>query len=168
MSKIYFNYKIPEDSIISENFENPDYIDSCYIISNSNYTVDQYLTKLFVSGKWTDKLMKLRNTIVKHFGLKTEIDTIQEKSDYYSVGKKAVLFTVSDRNDQEIILAENDKHLNFKVSVLAKKEAKKIFLFMTTIVKYNNFGGRLYFFFVKPFHKIIVKSTMKKYLKKYE
>ena len=168
MSKINFNYKIPEKSIIANNFDRIDYMDCCYISSNLNYLVNEYLTKLFVTPEWVNELMRLRNIIVKPFGLKTEIDPHYKKPDNYSVGDKTELFTVADRNENEIVLAENDKHLNFKVSIFVDKQNDHNLVYMTTLVKFNNFGGRLYFFFVKPFHKIIVKATMKKYLNTYE
>lgn len=32
---------------------------------------------------------------------------------------------------------------------------------ITTVVKYNNWLGRAYFFIIRPFHGIIVKSILK-------
>jgi hypothetical protein len=55
-----------------------------------------------------------------------------------------------------------DTHLNFRVSVLIDRG--KSYIYTTTLVHYNNRWGKLYFFFVKPFHRIIVRSIMKRLL----
>jgi hypothetical protein len=107
--------------------------------------------------------MKLRDIIVKGFGLKTgdKNDIIIEP--HYSIGSKAVYFTVLDRNENEIVMAENDKHLNFSTSVMVEKDPASSTINLSTIVQFNNFFGSLYFLPVKPFHRIIIKSLLKKY-----
>jgi hypothetical protein len=57
-------------------------------------------------------------------------------------------------------MEEDDKHLKFRTSVLIDREKSEVYL--TTVVKYNNWGGRLYFIPVKPVHRILVKSQFKK------
>jgi hypothetical protein len=63
-------------------------------------------------------------------------------------------------------MGEDDKHLNFRASVLKDKTNGTVSL--TTVVHYNNLWGRVYFFPVKPFHKIIMKALLKRYLRKDE
>lgn len=108
--------------------------------------------------------MKIRNCIVGLFGLKAGNKQEANVADHYSTGSKAVYFTVTDRNDCEIIMAENDKHLNFRASVLINRNGTDSKIYLTTIVRYNNFLGRLYFMSVKPFHSIIMKSILKRAL----
>ena len=59
-------------------------------------------------------------------------------------------------------MAENDKHLNFRTSVLIDRKEPLSHIYLTTIVKFNNIWGRLYFIPVKPFHRIIIKTLLKK------
>jgi hypothetical protein len=54
--------------------------------------------------------------------------------------------------------------LTFRVSVLTDRE--KSYVYVTTVVHYNNRGGKVYFLPVKPFHKIILYAMMKRLLKK--
>jgi hypothetical protein len=61
-------------------------------------------------------------------------------------------------------MGEDDKHLNFRASILHDKAEGTIYL--TTLVHFNNVWGRLYFLPVKPFHKIIMKTLLTRYLKK--
>ena len=93
-------------------------------------------------------LFKLRNAIVKPFGLQ---------------GGGGFRNLVSERNDEEIILSKNDKHLCFWVSIYCSlpedgwQEAS-----VTTMVKFNNFLGRIYFIGIWVFHKLLVKGLFRK------
>ena len=97
--------------------------------------------------KWIGWLMNFRNAIVKPLGLDT-----------------ATRFTdmVLDKNLHEEILGMLDKHLDFHVSMwCGEYHEGKQELRITTVVKYNNWLGRAYFFIIRPFHGIIVKSILK-------
>ena len=101
---------------------------------------------------WIACLLWLRNKIVSLFGLKTDgrlIDMTREQ------------------DENEIVLGMDDKHLTFYVSLwcspmLDKSQNLKI----TTVVKYNNRLGRIYFMIIRPFHKIIVKSMLHRVTKR--
>ena len=163
MKKVKSTNKIPEGSIISKDFGNYHYCDSYSIETQTNDSLDKIATDLFKTPKWADALMGIRNTVARLVGLKAGgYKRDNYISDYYPVGSRAVYFTVIDRNDDEIVMAEKDKHLDFRVSVLVNREVDKATISLTTLVKYNNGLGRLYFFPVKPFHRIIVVSLLKR------
>jgi len=143
---------IPQKSVISTNFGKIDYCDSYRITKATNETIEQITENLFKLPKWVVLLMNLRNLLMKPFGLKADKN---ELGSYFPIIEKA---------ENEIVMAMNDKHLNFRISVFFDKELSSIHL--STIVHYNNMGGKLYFFPVKPFHKIIVKSMLKRELKR--
>ena len=119
---------------------------------------------------WVNKLFLLRNKIVKWFGLKipNEVSDRKEALNNFkgNVGEQLGLFKVFDRNENEIIFGENDKHLDFRVSFFLENldNNTKAITISTTVV-FHNWFGRLYFLFVKPFHKIIVGSMLKSILK---
>jgi hypothetical protein len=92
--------------------------------------------------------MKIRDVTVQPLGLKTS-------------KPKDVFFTKIAQIENELIMGENDRHLNFRVSVLVDRLSSLIYL--TTVVHYNNRIGKAYFLFVKPFHRILVKSVIKRY-----
>ena len=156
--------KVPDSSIILKNFGKVNYCDSYQIIKNTNDTIDNITTEIFKTPIWVDYLIKIRNSIAGLFGLKTENKKDTNVANHYSIGSKAVYFTVIDRNDYEIVMAENDKHLNFRTSVLINRNGIDSKIYLTTIVRYNNIWGRLYFMPVKPFHSIIMKSILKRAL----
>lgn len=161
MSEIIISNKIPENSLALSFFNSYDYCDSYKVKIDKDISVDGATTKIFAARSWVDYLMTIRNKIVKVFGLRTDVTV--NILDYYPVGSKAVMFNVVERTENEILMSEKDKHLDFAVSVLLDKHSEGIFVNVTTIVKYNKLLGRVYFTFVKPFHRYIVKSSVKRF-----
>lgn len=106
--------------------------------------------------------MHIRDGIVRRMGLKTTSHRKFKPQLAFVPGEKAGIFNILDKNDRELILGEDDKHLNFRVSLyLQPPESAPQQLVCTTTVHYNNAWGRLYFFFVKPFHRLIVPAILK-------
>ncbi len=108
--------------------------------------------------KWISFLMKIRNGIVKIFGLKTEVSADINRK--FEVGAYISFFQILSIQQNELILGEDDKHLNFRVSVYNSKE-KEFNIKITTLVQYNNWFGKVYMTIVKPFHHIVVKTMVK-------
>ena len=140
---------IPADSLI-KNYFPVDYIDSFskVMVTGQALTPEDFRNLAFSRfPKWIGWLMNFRNAIVKPLGLDT-----------------ATRFTdmVLDKNLHEEILGMLDKHLDFHVSMwCGEYHEGKQELRITTVVKYNNWLGRAYFFIIRPFHGIIVKSILK-------
>lgn len=152
----------PRNSLIINDFEKFDYCDSFLISKKTVDTVDAITTSLFILPWWVNLLMGIRNAVVKVFGLKTGDIEDTSINSHYDIGSRAVYFTVIDRNDNEIVMSENDRHLNFRTSVLIERSGVNSSIYLTTMVKFNNIWGRLYFILVKPFHRIIIKSLLKR------
>ncbi len=170
--------KIPQSSLLYPNHNQYNYIDSYEGVvgdkNNKISIVDVARAFLKPGPKWVDNLFTLRNKIVSLFGLKTPNDMIDSKqlnNLRFEPGERVGLFKVFNRTNDEIILGEDDKHLNFRVSLLLselKTDKLNKNITVTTIVIYNNWFGRFYFFPVKPFHKLIVKSGLKIILQELE
>lgn len=165
--------EIPDNSILRKDSNLFTYVDSYQAIISREDIDIKYIAHLFFTSrsKWVDRLMLIRNTIVKPLGLKTSDDITDVQEDVnsleYEVGKRIGIFKILDKTDNEIILGEDDSHLNFRVSLLLDASAgniEKKELSITTAVQFNNIIGKLYFIPVKPFHKIIVKSMTKNIL----
>ena len=70
-------------------------------------------------------------------------------------------------NAQEIVFGMPDKHLTFHAALwCGEKESGGQTFTITTVVKFNNRLGRLYFFFIRPFHKVIIRSMLKRVAKR--
>lgn len=103
--------------------------------------------------------MVFRNSIVSVFGLKTSI--LEQSGNRWEIGSQAGMFKVFGKTTHEIILGDDDKHLDFRVSLLLEPDKQYKRVAVTTTVKYHNWLGRCYFFFVKPIHRLIVPLTLK-------
>ena len=109
--------------------------------------------------------MILRNYLVSFFGLK------KGKSDLnYDNWKNLNIRSGEFKGDLYIVLKEKnhfiteikDKHLDFRVSLSIEKEGESNEINLITIVKLNNFLGEYYFFLIKPFHRFIVPSILRR------
>ena len=74
------------------------------------------------------------------------------------------IFKIFSTSPAEIVLGEDDKHLDFRLSVLCSGQSSPVakrHLTLSTVVHCNNFMGRLYIFFIAPFHRLVVKSSLR-------
>ena len=150
---------------------NYDYIDSYQgvFVSFKREMNSVEITKIFFNSisQWANNLFKIRNKVVSIFGLKTPEKTTKSMDDFtFEENEKKGLFRVYSKTENEIVLGEDDKHLNFRVSILKEPfENDKQKLTISTTVTFNNWFGKFYFLPVKPFHKLIVISMLKKTIK---
>ena len=157
-------YSIPVNSKLPASGHH--YMDTFSITLNRSHDVLQVVKAMFLSiPDWIKAMMVLRNTLVSGLGLKTssETDDYQKIIEAFDgkLGSSIGLFHVFDRSDHEIILGENDQHLDFRASLLLTPSKDKQELAFTTTVVFNNTLGKVYFAIVKPFHVIVVKSMLK-------
>ena len=154
---------IPKESDYQNFIESIDYSDTFKMtLNNQDVSVEKIYIDMFSSmPKWVNTLMLVRNKIVGVLGLKVE-SLKPKKVTALIVGKKIGMFNIYAVSQNEVIAGEDDKHLNFRVSVLRVGED----VMVSTFVKYNNLFGKIYMSLILPFHKIIVKAMMKNYMKK--
>ncbi|WP_431609981.1 DUF2867 domain-containing protein [Chryseobacterium sp. 'Rf worker isolate 10'] len=169
--------EFPEESILSKGKKDFDYIDSFEgeLTNRGNIDITEVGKTFFTSvPKWGKKMFVFRNNVVRLFGLKTGAETENKltKNDFkYEVGEHIGLFKVFDKTNNEIILGEDDKHLDFRVSLLFDKnkdDQEENSLTISTAVKFHNWLGLLYFLPVRPFHKLIVPAMLKNIIGKLE
>ncbi len=149
-----------------------DYVDSfqgTLIDKENKFTSEDIGRAFFSSGpKWIEKLFSLRNKIVSIFGLKTPGDLVDKEIQLENFrcqpGERLGLFKVFSKTEHEVVLGEDDKHLNFRVSLFLQPqstEVNKKDLTVSTTVEFKNWFGRIYFIPVRPFHKLIVPAMLK-------
>jgi hypothetical protein len=151
---------LPESSLL-KNIPH-DYVDRYSAALNAQGLTIEQVGKAFFSSSpaWVDWLFALRNRIVSLLGLKTSGAREAVLQNFKcEVGESVGLFKVFDKNEREVILGEDDKHLNFRVSLFLDRENNA--LIVSTIVDIHNWLGTLYFLPVKPFHKLIVPTIVK-------
>jgi len=155
---------LPHHSLLNSPEKTYHYIDSFSgTLTDKNNSLDaKDVCKTFFSSapKWIGTLLTIRNKIVSAFGLKTsgkEVD-LQKQLDQFTCepGEQLGLFKVFSKSDNEVVLGEDDKHLNFRVSLLLDKKSDdplKKDLIISTVVEFNNAFGRFIFYLFNRFIK---------------
>ena len=113
--------------------------------------------------RWVSALMALRNRIVSVFGLKTEPAEPTQSTDQSAIvaGSAVGIFLVLARSADEILMGLDDKHLDFRFSLVLQTRSDGERAIASTTVRFKNAWGRLYFAFVKPFHKLIIPAMLR-------
>lgn len=112
---------------------------------------------------WVTGLMKVRDTFVAGFGLKTSGQLTQLGVD--GGAKRIGIFKIYSTTEHEIVLGEDDKHLDFRLSVLCSTPpapAGERRLVLSTVVHCHNRLGRIYIFLIAPFHRRVVQSSLRR------
>jgi len=110
--------------------------------------------------KWVERLMYLRNLLVSPFGLKTGrgrsfgADVPKE----FKVGDRIGVFRIESVSDTEVVIGEDDRHLDFRISVFLDETS----YYLATWVHPHNWLGRTYLRIVMPFHRLITQNCMKR------
>ena len=108
---------------------------------------------------WLRGLLGLRDRIVGPLGVKTTT-AIREAG--ATDGRDRIgFFPVLGRLENEIVLGEDDRHLDFRASVLLQGDDRGgRRLVATTAVRCHNLLGRTYLAVIKPFHVLVVRSNL--------
>ena len=108
---------------------------------------------LGASPRWVDGLMRLRDTLVRPFGLKTAQPWAANlPRPPYRIGQTLGIFRLLQLTGREVIVGEDDRHHDFRISLLVAGND----LYMSTLVRPHNLAGQLYLRLVLPFHHLIV------------
>jgi hypothetical protein len=104
---------------------------------------------------WIDALLRLRNTLVRPFGLKTS--GLGEPASGGMIG----IFPVISETPERVVAGFDDHHLDFRVVVdVAPSRPGHHQVTATTLVKTHNLLGRGYLAVVLPFHRLIVRNLL--------
>ena len=111
--------------------------------------------------RWAQWLMVLRDAIVARFGIKTA------KQMEGKPGKRIGIFRIYAVSDDEIIVGEDDSHLDFRLSVLRHRGAGwHGSVTVASVVHCHNRVGRAYILLIRPFHKLIVQRSLARAVKR--
>jgi len=150
---------VPEASKLLASFKQVTFADAYEVaIVNPALTAEEAALAIFGhSPAWVGALMKARGVFAKAVGLK--------HSDMKSGEQQRGIFKVQQRHVNEIIIGEDDSHLNFRISVLRAGNADGVgaqTVTVSTAVETHNALGRAYMFVVKPFHRVIARSMVQR------
>lgn len=127
-----------------------DYTDNFSEIVHSTRPIgaEELADIFFRAPQWIITLMKCRNTMVKPFGLK---------------GEKKLSDLIKIESENVASLNKIDKHLDYEVMLITENLGNgNQRISVSTKVCLHNWLGKLYFAVIKPFHRLICKTLIKR------
>lgn len=136
---------LPAQSRLAERVAKSDFLD-CYSVTSAlpPRRAAEIITDFPCWGRF---LLHIRRIVTTPFGLSTDGPDAPDK-----IG----VFPVEMESSDEIIAGFNDKHLNFRVSVISKEGR----VFLATWVHTHNIGGEIYLATILPFHILIARDAL--------
>jgi hypothetical protein len=163
--------RVIECDVPSSSMLNRDLIDSCYFHDSYRVPltrvelgiVDIFFAVFGHTPVWAKALLIVRNAIARLAGLEAptaaEIMKPDIRSDY-SVGEKIGPWPIFFIGGNEIVAGRDNKHLDFRVSVLKTVDGETMSVVVSTICTVHNLFGKIYLLGIVPFHRNGVKSLM--------
>ena len=138
---------LPAQSQLHERMQYNDFMD-CYSVDSalSPRPAAEIITDF---PGWARFLLQIRRIVTTPFGLSNDGPPAADK-----IGP----FPVEMENEHELIAGFNDKHLDFRVSVISQNGK----VYLATWVHPHNIGGRLYLAAIMPFHIMIARNALKR------
>lgn len=109
---------------------------------------------------WLRQLMRLRDALVRPLGLRTFPPRPAAPALPLVPGAQFGPFRVLCVTPAEVVLGQDDRHLDFRVSVRLEPGAARAVV--TTTVRCHNTLGRLYFALIRPFHRRVVPALLRR------
>ncbi|WP_229729575.1 DUF2867 domain-containing protein [Agaricicola taiwanensis] len=111
---------------------------------------------------WVRGLLNIRDLVVARFGLKTTSEL--QRRTHAEAGESIDFFPILSRYEDELVLGVNDRHLDFKTSIMLRPPADRgdFDAVVTTVVHCHNNLGRAYLALIKPFHVLVIRSNLRR------
>lgn len=152
---------LPQGSRASGALARVDFSDAfgAHVATGGPQTARELAERFFrVRVGWVGALMALRDRIVRPLGLKGSAGgSAQPKIE---PGVRAGPFRILACEPDEILLGNDDRHLDFRVGLRVDPRDTERVASISTVVQFHNAFGRLYFTLIKPFHRRIVKAML--------
>ena len=152
----------PKLSRLADWYERADLVDSFAVRLQSGTNTNIRSIGQAILGQpapWFKALLAIRDNIVHLFGLQTSAELRGKNTDKDRID----FFPILSADDNELILGEDDKHLDFRISLMIKRAGSgPELVFATTAVRCNNQLGRVYLAAIKPFHRLVVRSHLQR------
>ena len=164
---------VPEGSQIAAHLPGASFYDAYCIEVQDAHEVQTtalgyYLQAVVQTPRWVARFMALRNGVVGCFGLKN-LGTLshvnhQKQEHEYQSGDRIGIFTLRSNTPDELIVFDDDKHLEVLLSVrhMPLQPNGKRRIVLTTVVHIHNTLGRLYMLPVTPMHKLIAPAVLER------
>jgi hypothetical protein len=125
--------------------------------------VDLFFALFGHTPRWMKFLLITRNAAARLLGLEAPtMGEIMKPSvrEEYQVGEKIGPWPIFFIGEDEIVAGRDNKHLDFRLSVLKAREGGAVSVVVSTICTVHNVFGKIYLFFIVPFHRAGVRSLL--------
>ena len=139
--------QLPPESILHERILSTDFID-CFVV-NSSVPTRKAAEIIVQFPRWAQVLFAVRRVVATPFGLSNDGPPAEDK-----VGA----FPVELETEKEFVAGFDDKHLNFRVSVISQSGQ----VYLATWVHPHNIWGRFYLSGILPFHVMIARDALRR------
>lgn len=168
MSRTVRETTIPVDTLIADHAKDAYFADAWSVIAAEPEltALGQFIKAVRATPRWVETCMKLRNMAVQLVGLKNlgglaELAPDKSESNY-QVGDRLGIFTLLKITPNEVLVGDDDKHLQAILSVSCDKQAEgQTLVTVTTVVHVHNLLGKIYMLPVTPMHKLIAPAVAK-------
>ena len=158
---------IPLTSLLGRTLIDSAYFKDAYCTSLNR--PDTRMTAIFFSifghhPWWMNKALIARNRLASLAGLEVataaEVTHIEVK-DNYKVGEKIGRWPIFYLTDTELVAGRDDKHLDFRLSLIKVWNGDEASVVVSTVCSVHNVFGKIYLFFIIPFHKSGIQLLIK-------
>lgn len=148
----------PPESLIRDWYPNAQLLDSFVVpIDSAHVSINDLAVRALGSPPvWFKVLIAIRDGVMGPLGVRTSGEVRRAHSDKAHID----FFPVLEQSADEMVLGENDSHLDFRLSLLRRRDEQGEVLIATTAVHTHNRLGRIYILLIRPFHKLVVRATL--------
>ncbi|MEO0915245.1 MAG: DUF2867 domain-containing protein [Pseudomonadota bacterium] len=136
---------LPPESLLHSRRAPQDFLD-CYAVP-AEMSPRKAANIITAFPGWARFLFQIRRMLTAPFGLSNDGPRAEDK-----IG----IFPVESESAQELIAGFNDRHLDFRISVMSQKGR----ITLATWVHPHGLGGRLYLRTILPFHILIARNAL--------
>lgn len=155
---------LPRQSGIADRFALVHFADAYAIRLPSNVlrSPDALARFIFMhQPPWIRGLMLARDAVARCCGLKTS----SRLADGEEAAGRVGIFRTCSTTETDIVLGADDRHLDFRIAVSltdGTHACASPYLTVATVVHCHNLLGRSYIAAIAPFHRLIVKSCLRR------
>ncbi len=151
--------EFPTASLIDQEFRNRAYYTDSYAtwLTRLNATPVELFKAIFAHRPtWMKRVIAARNWLAARLGLDapTVAETMSPSRDeVHAVDGRIGGWHIFVLTDHELIAGRDNKHLDFRVSIMRETGAEISNGVVSTVCVVHNVFGKIYLFFVLPFHR---------------
>lgn len=149
----------PPGSLIADWYPRSWLLDSYAVDMPSPPAADMRRLAMLALGDppaWFRTLLAIRDRAMRPLGIKPSREVREGRPSEDRVD----FFPILQETENEIILGEDDRHLDFRLSLLRIRADGATRIVATTAVRVHNRLGRAYIAVIRPFHHLVARRSM--------